>query len=147
MSFSCSVNLLGYDDAHATMDASEQNQAASDITTKASGREQVASDHDQNEIISSPAVRDQNHENVCVVGVMGDQNNEEACDGSKDKDQNCEKSYRKNGHYKRTNENQEKQIKGTNEKQMTYHEALLGVVRGRFTKFVKRFSKPIRRFN
>ena len=107
--------MLGCDDAHATKDASDKNQAASDSTTKASGREQVASDHDQNEIISSPAARDQNHENVCVVGVTGDQ------------DQNCEKNYGKDGHSKRTNENQEKQVKGTNEKLMTNREALLGL--------------------
>ena len=98
------VLLLGHDDTHATMEASEQNQAVSDITTKASRREQVASDHDQNEIISSPEARDQNHENVCVVGVTGDQNNEEARDGSEDQDQNCEQNYGKNGHSKRTNE-------------------------------------------
>ena len=89
-------SVLGCDDAHATKDASDKNQAASDSTTKASGREQVASNHDQHEIISSPAARDQNHENVCVVGVTGDQ------------DQNCEKNYGKDGHSKRTNENQEK---------------------------------------
>ena len=68
------MRMLGHDDTHATTEASEQNQAVSDITTKASGREQVVSDHDQNEIISSPAARDQNHENVCVVGVTGNQN-------------------------------------------------------------------------
>ena len=64
---------------------------------------------------------------MCGVGVMGDQNNEEAPYGSEDQDQNCEKNYGKNGHSKRTNEKQEKQIKGTNEKQMTYREALLGL--------------------
>ena len=37
------------------------------------------------------------------------------------------KNYRKNGHSERTNEKQAKQIKGTNEKQMTYREALLGL--------------------
>ena len=121
------LQLLGHEDTHGTTETSEQNQAVSDITTKASGREQVASDHDQNEIISSPAARDQNHENVCVVGVTGDQNNEKARDGSEDQDQNCEKNYGKNGHSKRTNEKQEKQIEGTNEKQMTYREALLGL--------------------
>ena len=120
-------NVLGHDDTHATMEASEQNQAVSDITTKESGREQVVSDHDQNEIISSPAARDQNHENVCVVGVTGNQNNAEARDGSEDQDQNCEKNYGKDGHSKRTNEKQAKQIKGTNEKQMTYREAFLGL--------------------
>ena len=120
-------SVLGHDDTHATMEASEQNQAVSVITMKASGREQVVSDHDQNEIISSPAVRDQNHENMCVVGVTANQNNEEAHDGREDQDQNCEKDYGKNGHSKRTNEKQAKQIKGTNEKQMTYREALLGL--------------------
>ena len=139
-------SVLGHDDTHATTEASEQNQAVSDITTKASRREQVASDHDQNEIISSPAVQDQNHENVCVVGVTGDQNNKEARDGSDDQDQNCEKNYGKNGHSKQNSEKQEKQIKGMNEKQMTYREALLGVDNYepaqtfKFTQFVEHFA-------
>ena len=120
-------SVLGHDDAHTTTEASEQDEAVSDITTMASGREQVASDHDQNEIISSPVARDQNHENVCVVGVTGNQNKEEARDGSEDQDQNYEKNYGEKGHSKRTNEKQEKQIKATNEKQMTYREALLGL--------------------
>ena len=42
------LQLLGHEDTHGTTETSEQNQAVSDITTKASGREQVASDHDQN---------------------------------------------------------------------------------------------------
>ena len=117
-------SVLGCEDAHATTEASEQNQAVSNNTTKASGQEQVASHHDQDEMISSPVARDQNHENVCVVGVTGVENNEEARDGSEDQDQNCEKNYGKNGHSKRTNE---KQIKGTKEKQVTYREALLGL--------------------
>ena len=104
--------VLGHDDTHATMEASEQNQAVSDITMKASRQELVASDHDQNEFISSPAARYQNHENVCVVGVTGDQNNEEARDGSEDQDQNCEKNYGKNGHSKQTNENKKNKTKG-----------------------------------
>ena len=119
--------MLGHDGAHATTEASEQDQAVSDTTTTASRRKQVASDHDQNEIISSPAARDQNHENVCVVGVTGNQTNEEARDGSEDQDQNYEKNYAEKGHSERTNEKREKQIKGTNEKQMTYREALLGL--------------------
>ena len=41
-------SVLGHDDTHATTEASKQNQAVSDITTKASRREQVASNHDQN---------------------------------------------------------------------------------------------------
>ena len=61
---------------------------------------------------------------MCVVGVTANQSNEEARDGSEDQDQNCEKDYGKNGHSKRTNEKQAKQM---NEKQMTYREALLGL--------------------
>ena len=71
--------------------------------------------------------RDQNHENVCVVGVKGNQNSEETRDWNVDQDQNCEKNYGEDGHSKRTNEKRAKQIKGANEKQMTYREALLGL--------------------
>ena len=120
-------SVLGHDGAHATTEASEQDQAVSDTTTTASEREQVTSDHDQNEIISSPLARDQNHENVRVVGVTGNQTNEEARDGSEDQDQNYAKNYAEKGHSKRTNEKREKHIKWTNEKQMTYREALLGL--------------------
>ena len=122
-----SSRVLGHDDAHSTTEASEQDEAVSDITMTASGREQVASDHDQNGIISSPAARDQNHENVCVVGVTRNQNKEEARDGSENQDQNYEKNFGKKGHSKQTNEKRGKQIKRTNEKQMTYREALLGL--------------------
>ena len=62
-----------------------------------------------------------------MVGVTRNQNKEEARDGSEDQDQNYEKNYGKKGHSKRTNEKRGKQIKRTNEKQMTYREALLGL--------------------
>ena len=120
-------SVLGHDGAHSTKEASEQDQVVSDTTTTASGRDQVTSNHDQNEIISSPAAWDQNHENVCVVGVKGNQNSQETRDWNEDQDQNCEKNYAEDGHSKRTNEKQAKQIKGANEKQMTYREALLGL--------------------
>ena len=67
-------SVLEHYDNHLTTKASEQDKAASDITTMTSGREQDASDHNQDENISSPAVRDQNHENVCVVGTTKNQN-------------------------------------------------------------------------
>ena len=130
--------LLEHYDEHSTTKASEQDEAASDVTTTASGREQVGSDHDQDGNISSPAARDQNHENVCAVGMTKNHNQEEACDGSQDQDQNYEKNYGKNGHSKRanekqgkgfkpTNEKQGKEIEWTNKKQMTYRDALLGL--------------------
>ena len=119
--------MLEHYDDHLTTKASEQDKAASDITTTTSGREQVASDHNQDENISSPAARDQNHENVCVVGTTKNQNEVKARDGSQDQDQNYEKNYGEKGHPKRTNEKQGKEIKRTNQKQMTYREALLGL--------------------
>ena len=109
--------MLEHYDDHLTTKASEQDEAVSDITTTASGREQVASNHNQ----------DGNISNVCVVGTTKNQNKEEARDGSQDQDQNYEKNYGKKGHSKRTNEKQGKEIKRTNEKQMTYREALLGL--------------------
>ena len=63
-------SVLGCDDAHATMDASEQNQAASDITTDASEHNQVASEREQHEITPAPA-RDQNNEFVCANCTAG----------------------------------------------------------------------------
>ena len=120
-------SVLGHDNDHLTTEASEQDEAVSDITTTVSGCEQVTSDHNHDGNISSPAARDQNHENVCVVGMMKNQNKEEARDGSQDQDQNYEKNYGEKGHSKRTNEKQGKEIKQTNEKQMTYREALLGL--------------------
>ena len=119
--------MLEHYDDHLTTKASEQDEAVSDITTTTSGREQVASDHDQEGNISIPAARDQNHENVCVVGMTKNRNKEEARDESQDQDQNYEKNYGKKRHSKRTNEKQGKEIKQTNEKQMTYREALLGL--------------------
>ena len=116
--------LLGRDGTHTTTEVAEQTQTVSDITTKTSEGEQVASNHDQNEINSSPAARDQIHENVCVVREDQDQNNKKARDGSKDQDQNCEKNYGENAQSKGANE---KQMKRTNEIQMTYREALLGL--------------------
>ena len=107
-----------YDD-HLTTKASEQDKTASDITTTTSGREQLG----QDENISSPAERDQNHENVCVVGATKNQHEVEARNGSQDQDQN----YGQKGHPKRANEKQGKDIKRTNQKSMTYREALLGL--------------------
>ena len=120
-------SLLGHDGTYPTKEGSEHDQAVSDSTTTASGGEQVASDHDQNGNISSPAARDQNHENVCGVGMTRNQNKQEAHDGSQDQDQNYKKNYGEGGHSKRTNEKRGKEIKWTNEKQMTYCEALLGL--------------------
>ena len=119
--------MLEHYDNHLTTKASEQDEAVSDITTTASGREQVASNHNQDGNISSPAARDQNHENVCLVGTTKNQNKVEARDGSQDQDQNYEKNCGEKRHPKRTNAKQGKEIKWTNEKQMTYREALLGL--------------------
>ena len=81
-------------------------------TTEASERDQQGSERDQNQMLA----RDQNHENVRVVCATRDQNNEKARDGSVARDQNNENDYGGNAHFG-----------GTNEKQMTYREALLGL--------------------
>ena len=91
-------SVLGYQDDHETTEASKWDQQASK--------------RDQNGIL----VRHQNHENACVVSVMQDQNNEKAHDASVARVQNNENVHGGNTHFG-----------GTKEKQMTYHEALLGL--------------------
>ena len=60
-------SVLGSDDAHATTEASEQNQAASE--------------QDQDEINSGPAARDQNDKDVCeVTPAARELNNENVCE-------------------------------------------------------------------
>ena len=81
-------------------------------TTEASERDQHASEQDQNRIL----VRDQNHENMCVVSATRDQNNEKTRDASVARDQNNENVYEGSTHFG-----------GAKERQMTYHEALLGL--------------------
>ena len=79
-------------------------------TTEASERDQQASERDQNGILA----RDQNHENMW--SATRDQNNENARDASVARDQNNISVYEGNTHFG-----------GTKEKQMTYHEASLGL--------------------
>ena len=104
--------MLGCEDDHETMEASERDQQASKRDQQASKRDQQASKWDQNGILAW----DQNHENVCVVSATQDQNNEKARDGSMAWDQNNDNVHEGNMHFG-----------GTKEKQMTYHEALLGL--------------------
>ena len=77
-------------------------------TTEASKRDQRAYERDQNGILA----RDQ----IGVVSATRDQNHEKARDESMERDQNNENNYKGNTHFG-----------GTNEKQMTYREALLGL--------------------
>ena len=91
-------SVLGCEDDHETMEASKWDQQGSEW--------------DQNRILAW----DQNHENVCVVRATRDQNNEKARDASVARDQNNENDYEGNEHFGETNE-----------KQMTYREALLGL--------------------
>ena len=77
-------------------------------TTEASERDQRASERDQNGILS----RDQ----IGFLSATWDQNHEKAHDESMAWDQNHENDYKGNTHFG-----------GTNEKQMTYREALLGL--------------------
>ena len=81
-------------------------------TTEASERDQQGSERDQNRMLAW----DQNHENVRVVHATRDQNNEKAHDASVARHQNNENDYEGNPHFGETNE-----------KQMTYREALLGL--------------------
>ena len=90
--------VLGCEDDHETMEDDHE-------TTE-------ASEWDQNRILA----RDQNHENACAVRVTWDQNNKKARDASVARDQNNENDYEGNSHFGETNE-----------KQMTYREALLGL--------------------
>ena len=125
---------MGCDDAHATMDASEQNQAASDVTTDASEHNQVASEREQHEITPAPA-RDQNNEFACEVpAAPRDQKHEDACGvRSASRDQNNENTRDEiDGH-----DQNNKKVYGASEENggnhntqmtnMTYREALIGV--------------------
>ena len=87
-------SVLGCEDNHKTMEASE--------------RDQQASERDQNGILA--------WDQMCVVRATRDQNNKKACDASMAWDHNNENDYEGNTHFG-----------GTKEKQMTYHEALLGL--------------------
>ena len=119
-----SHELLNDDDDETQMQASEQNKTASGKTRTTPGCKQAARADD----IGSPAEQDQNkentRENVRVVGATTTQRVAEARGGSQDHDQNFNKNY---GHPERANEKQGKQTKRTNQKQMTYREALLGL--------------------
>ena len=126
--------VLGCDDAHTTMNASKQNQAASDVTTDASEHNQVASEREQHEITPAPAQdlnnefvcgaptapRDQNNKNACGVRrASRDQNNENTRDEIDDHDQNNKKVY---GTSEECGGRHNTQIT-----KMTYREALIGV--------------------
>ena len=69
-------------------EASEQNQAASVATTKASEWQQIGpehgqnEEHDQNEINSGPKLRDQNHESVCGTNAGAREHNKENVGGT-----------------------------------------------------------------
>ena len=77
-------------------------------TTEASEWDEQASKRDQNGILS--------WDQIGVVSATQDQNHEKAHDESIARDQNNENDYKGNMHFG-----------GTNEKQMTYREALLGL--------------------
>ena len=124
--------LLGRGDVHSTTKVSEQNQTASDVSTKASEWKGNGSEQDQDgsrSDNSSPAARDQN--NVCVCAVtpaVRDQNNDVARDMSREynKENTCDDHDQKINKVNGTRDERGGKH-NTQMTKMTYREALTGV--------------------
>ena len=127
--------VLGWGDVHGTTGVSEQNQTASDVSTKASDWKGNGSKQDQDgsrSDNSSPAARNQN--NVCVCAVtpaVRDQNNEFVC-GLRGMLREYNKENTRDDHDQNNNKETGTRDEcggkhNTQMTKMTYREALVGV--------------------
>ena len=115
--------MLGDHDDNVTTQAPAQVHVASNMATTKFGHEPANPGED----MCSPAEQDENHENVRVVVAKQNQHAAQGRGGSQDHDQIRTENYGKGGHPKRANEKLGKDIERTNQKPMTYREALLGL--------------------